>query len=166
MFRLSLTVWKEFCFFDKLYYKLQVKLCCKYCLWHPQTGDSLRLNMNFANMLRLVLAFCTICTVAFAKSSGEKLSYEEILRAVKAGEIQDSGPTSPVKTKFEHVLDGSKFIDMFWSQRNVCPEFTLKVNIPNVSISGIIILLRLVYFMLYKTTINRKFAKFVTNGLF
>ena len=86
--------------------------------------------MNFANKLCLVLAFCTICTVAFAKSSGEKLSYEEILRAVKAGEIQDSGPTSPVKTKFEHVLDGSKFIDMFWSQRNVCPEFTLKANYP------------------------------------
>ena len=93
---------------------------------HPQTGDSLRLNMNFANMLRLVLACCTICTVAFAKPSGEKLSYEEILRAVKAGEIQDSGPTAPVKTKTEHVLDGRMAINMSSLQRNVCPEFTLK----------------------------------------
>ena len=80
---------------------------------HPQTGDSLRLNMNFANMLRLVLACCTICTVAFAKPSGEKLSYEEILRAVKAGENLDSGPTALVKTKTEHVLAGRMTIYMF-----------------------------------------------------
>ena len=74
-------------------------------------------------MLPLVLA---CCTVAFAKPKGEKLSYEEILRAAKAGEIQDSGPTAPVKTKTEHVLDGRMAIYMSSSQRNVCPEFTLK----------------------------------------
>ena len=39
-------------------------------------------------------------------------------------------------------------------------------NVPIVSIFGIIIWLRPVYFMLYKTTINRKFSKYVTNGLF
>ena len=82
--------------------------------------------MYFANMLPLVLSCCTICTVAFAKSSGEKLSYEEILRAAKAGEIQDSGPTAPVITKTEHVLDGRMAINMSIAQRNVCPEFTLK----------------------------------------
>ena len=82
--------------------------------------------MYFANMLPLGLACCTICTVAFAKPTGEKLSYEEILRAAKAGEIQDSGPTAPVKTKTEHVLDGRMAIYMSRSQRNVCPEFTLK----------------------------------------
>ena len=77
-------------------------------------------------MLPLVLACCTICTVAFAKPTGEKLSYEEILRAAKAGEIQDSGPTAPVKTKTEFVLDGRMAIYMSSSPRNVCPEFTLK----------------------------------------
>ena len=78
-------------------------------------------------MSPLVLACCTFCTVAFAKPSGEKLTYEEILRAAKAGEIQDSGPTAPVKTKPEHVLDGRMAIYMSSSQRNVCPEFTHKV---------------------------------------
>ena len=77
-------------------------------------------------MSPLVLALCTFCAIAFAKPSGEKLSYEEILRAAKAGEIQDSGPTAPVKTKPEHVLDGMMAISMFSSQKNVCPEFTLK----------------------------------------
>ena len=67
--------------------------------------------MNLANMSPLVLTWCT---------------YEEILRAAKAGEIQDSGPTAPVKTKPEHVLDGRMAIYMSSSQRNVCPEFTLK----------------------------------------
>ena len=82
--------------------------------------------MYFANMSPLVLALCTFCAIAFAKPSGEKLSYEEILRAAKAGEIQDSGPTAPVRTKSEHVLDGMMAISMFSSQKNVCPEFTLK----------------------------------------
>ena len=76
-------------------------------------------------MLPLVLA-CMICTVAFAKPSGEKLTYEEILRAVNAGENLESGPTALVKTKTEHVLDGRMAINMSSSQRNVCPEFTLK----------------------------------------
>ena len=88
-------------------------------------------------MLPLVLACCTIWTVASLKPTGEKLSYEEILRAAKAGEIQDSGPTAPVKTKTEHVLDGRMAIYMSSSQRNVCPEFTLK-QCPNRLIFGII----------------------------
>ena len=39
-------------------------------------------------------------------------------------------------------------------------------NVPIVYNIGIIMWLRLVYFMFYKTTNNRKFSKYVTNGLF
>ena len=59
-----------------------------------------------------VLALCTFC--AFAVAS-EKLSYEEILRAAKAGEMQDSVPTAPVRIKSEHDLDGMIGIFMFIS---------------------------------------------------
>ena len=62
-----------------------------------------------------VLALCTFCAIAFAKPSGEKLSYEEILRAAKAGEMQDSVPTAPVRIKSEHDLDGMIGIFMFIS---------------------------------------------------
>ena len=59
-----------------------------------------------------VLALCTFCAIAFAS---EKLSYEEILRAAKAGEMQDSVPTAPVRIKSEHDLDGTIAIFMFIS---------------------------------------------------
>ena len=68
-----------------------------------------------ANMSPYVLALCTFCAIA----SGEKLSYEEILRAAKAGEMQDSVPTAPVRIKSEHDLDGIIVISMFSSQKNV-----------------------------------------------
>ena len=59
-----------------------------------------------------VLALCTFCAIAFAS---EKLSYEEILRAAKAGEMQESVPTAPVRIKLEHDLDGTIGIFMFIS---------------------------------------------------
>ena len=106
-------IWKEvFCFLDNL--TLTVKLLI---FVRVTPIDSHRLNMFAKYMLPLLLVCSTIC---------EKLSYEEILQAAKAGEIQDSGPTAPVKTKPEHVLDGRMAIYMSSSQRNVCPEFTLK----------------------------------------
>ena len=87
-------------------------------------------------MLPLVLACCTICTVAFAKPTGEKLSYEEILRAAKAGEIQDSGPTAPVKTKTEHVLDGRMAIYMFLVHKGILNSHPN--NAPIVSFLGLL----------------------------
>ena len=59
-----------------------------------------------------VFALCTFCALAFAS---EKLSYEEILRAAKAGEMQDAVPTAPVRFQSEHDLDGTIGIFMFIS---------------------------------------------------
>ena len=63
-------------------------------------------------MATYVLVICTLCALAFAS---EKLSYEEILRAAKAGEMQESVPTAPVRIKSEHDLDGTIGIFMFIS---------------------------------------------------
>ena len=65
--------------------------------------------------------------------------------------------------------------NMFWMvvclytclvHKGMCVLNSHSNNVPIVSILGIIIWLRLVSFMFYKTTINRKFSKYVTNGLF
>ena len=56
-----------------------------------------------ANMATYVLVICTLCALAFAR---EKLSYEEILLAAKAGEMQNSGPTAPGRVDSEHDLEG------------------------------------------------------------
>ena len=76
-------------------------------------------------MLPLFLVCCTIC---------EKLSYEEILRAAKAGEIQDSGPTAPVKT--ELVLDGRMAIYMFLVHKGILNSHSN--NVPIVSFLGLL----------------------------
>ena len=46
---------------------------------------------------------CTFFALAFAS---EKLSYEEILLAAKAGEMQDPVPIAPDRINSEHDLDG------------------------------------------------------------
>ena len=65
-----------------------------------------------ANMSPSVLVLCTLCALAFAS---EKLSYEEILLAAKAGEMQDSVPTAPDRINSEHDLEGMIGILMFIS---------------------------------------------------
>ena len=54
-------------------------------------------------MATYVLVICTLCALAFAR---EKLSYEEILLAAKAGEMPISGPTAPGRVDSEHDLEG------------------------------------------------------------
>ena len=49
------------------------------------------------------LVLCTFFALAFAS---EKLSYEEILLAAKAGEMQDPVPIAPDRINSEHDLDG------------------------------------------------------------
>ena len=50
-----------------------------------------------------VLVICTLCVLAFAS---EKPTYEEILIAAKAGEMQNSVPAAPGRVDSEHDLEG------------------------------------------------------------
>ena len=109
-----------FCFLDNL--TLTVKLLI---FVRVTPIDSHRLNMFAKYMLPLFLVCCTIC---------EKLSYEEILQAAKAGEIQDSGPTAPVKT--ELVLDGRMAIYMFLVHKGILNSHSN--NVPIVSFLGLL----------------------------
>ena len=111
-----------FCFLDNL--TLTVKLLI---FVRVTPIDSHRLNMFAKYMLPLLLVCSTIC---------EKLSYEEILQAAKAGEIQDSGPTAPVKT--ELVLDGRMAIYMFLVHKGMWVLNSHSNNVPIVSFLGLL----------------------------
>ena len=72
-------------------------------------------------MFAKILAFA-LCTVIQARPAGDNmshsvtLSYEDMLRAVKAGEFHDLDQDPPAKTKFEHALEESKILNYVLSQ--------------------------------------------------
>ena len=78
---------------------------------------------------------CTLCALAFAS---EKLSYEEILLAAKAGEMQNSVPTAPGRVDSEHDLEGMNGIFNRYSYKNAI--FKSHAHLPFVSSSGLILI--------------------------
>ena len=155
---------KEFWFLDNLYHKLQVKFVANFVC------DIRRLATP--SDWTWILQTCCALSLHVVRSV-QLLSQNLQVKSYHMKRFSEPRKLGRYKTLAQLHRSKQKR-NMFWmvvclytclSTKECVSWIHTQSYVPNVSISGIIILLRLVYFMFYKTTINRKSAKFVTNGL-